>query len=130
MSVPQKLELSGAATLGPIQPSSAPFPTSECVVSINLTQTVQAGIRNALSINTPSPGFFDLLAGSGITNVRFGVIRVRTGPFVIRVTSSAGTDQVFDLSDQLVISNPLPGTEWTALAVQGIGDLEILLAGD
>lgn len=130
MSVPATLRVSGSTKIGPIQPTSAPFPSQESVASLNFEETVQANKCQTISINSASPSFFDLLAGSGITKVRYLYIQARVGSFVLRVTTSAGVDQVFDLSRLLVLSNPQPGTEITAVAIQGVGDIELQLAGD
>ena len=131
MTVPTLLTVAGASTLGPIQPTSAPFPSGESVFSFNFTETVQVNSCRTISISSASPAFFDLLVGTGIVSLRYVYIRARVGAFVVRVTSEGGgVDQVFDLSRLLVVSNPVPGTEWTALAIQGVGDVEIQLAGD
>lgn len=131
MSVPVQLRVSGAATLGPIQPTSSPFPSGQTAMSLNFSDTVLAhtGTR-AIPINSPSPAFFDLMAGSGITSVRWVVIIPRSGSFVLRFTTSAGVDQLVDLSGLWAQRLPVPGTEITALAIQGVGDIEMQLAGD
>jgi hypothetical protein len=130
VTVPTQLRVTGATKIGPIQPTSAPFPSGEAVYSLNFEETVQENLCRTFSVNSPSPAFFDLLASSGIASLRYIYIRARVGAFVVRVTSSAGVDQLFDLSRLLVLSNPQPGTEWTALAIQGVGDIEVQLAGD
>lgn len=130
MTVPTQLRVTGASKIGPIQPTSAPFPSGEAVYSLNFEETVQENLCRTFSVNSASPAFFDLLTGSGIANLRYLYLRVRVGSFVVRLSSSAGADQVFDLSRLLVVSNPQPGTGWTALAIQGVGDIEIQLAGD
>ncbi len=131
MTIPAQLTVAGASRIGPIQPTSAPFPSGESVFSLNFNETVQVNKCQGIPVNSPSPAFFDLLTGTGITKLRYIYIRARVGAFVVRVSSAGGgTDQVFDLSRLLVVSNPTPGTEWTALAIQGVGDVEVQLAGD
>lgn len=130
MTVPKKLEVSGAVTTGPIQPTAAPFPSGQSTLSLNSEQTPLADFNNAMSVSVMAPSFTDVLAGTGITNVKFIAMRVRNGTLVVRVTTAAAVDQEFSLSDTLVISNPTAGTEVTALAVQGTADLELMVTGD
>jgi hypothetical protein len=129
VSVPKKLEVAGAATLGPIQPTCAPFPSGECVFSINLSQTTQADSAKSLSVNSPVT-WVDLLAGTGITNVSFFSLRVRNATnFEVRFTTAGGADQIIRLSDLFVYSSPVSGQQITALSVRGVGDMELLVAG-
>jgi len=130
MSVPKQVKISGAMTIGPIQPTTAPFPSGEGVVSLNLLHTsqVDTGPRSRM-INSPA-SFEDLLAGTGITNLRWLYLRPRNATLTFRLTSPAGVDQVLTISEMLVMSCPSPGSEWTSLGVQGAGDLEMMLAGD
>lgn len=130
MTIPSKLRVAGAVTIGPVQPSGS-FPSGQSVSQLNFERIVNAhsGVR-AISVNSPTPGFFDLMANLGFTQVTFAKLRVRTGSFVVDVTTSAGANQVFDLSDLWLVNNPIPGTEITGLRIQGVGDLEVTLAGD
>ena len=133
MTFPKKLTVSGALRIGPIQPTVAPFPSRDCVVSLNTEQTTQADVSNDRSFNSPVT-FVDLLTGTGITNIRALHLRARGGTFEIRYTAdnsgSPIVDQVTTLSDELLITNPSSGSQWTALAVRGVGDLEVTIAGD
>ena len=133
MTVPKKASVSGAVVIGPIQPTAAPFPSGECVVSLAAELTVQADYNQSRTINSPAT-FVDLLAATGITNVRLLALRARAGTFEVRVTSdNSGTpivDQILTLSDLWVITNPSSGSQFTAVAVRGVGDLEITIAGD
>lgn len=133
MAVPKEAKVSGAVTIGPIQPTAAPFPSGECVASLASVLTTQADYSQARSISSPA-AFVDLLTATGITNVRLLVLRARAGTFEVRVTSDNSgapiVDQIFTLSDLLVITNPASGSQFTAVAVRGTGDLEIAIAGD
>ncbi len=128
MTVPKLVRLSGAANIGPTTPSSGPFPSGDCTVSVNAQQTTQADNQFARTINSPTT-FVDLLAGNGIANVTFLVLRVRAGTLTVRVTSPAGVDQLFDVSDLLVLSQSVSSSAWTALAVRGSADVEVTIAG-
>jgi hypothetical protein len=128
VAVPKQLKVTGAASLGPFAENCGTVPTGECGASLNFTQTVQADRVFSRAINSPA-AFVDLL-DAAFTNVRYVLLRVRAGTFTVRVTSPAGVDQFFTLSDLLVVSNPSSGSEWTAIAVQGTGDIEVMLAGD
>lgn len=129
MTVPKQLNIDGAMSIGPIQPTTFPFPSGEGTVSLNTTQTTQAdnGPRG-LSVNSPS-SFQDLLSNSGVTNIRALYLRVRTGQLTVQVSSSAAAMQQFVVSDMLVLSCPIPGTELTALGVKGTADIELMMAG-
>lgn len=130
MTVPAKLKVGGAATLNPVV-SSGSFPSGHSVGRLDVDRTVTAHSGNrAFAVNSPSPGFLDLLAGSGVTNATFVFLRVRTGTFVVDVTTSAGANQQFDLSGEWLVNNPTPGSEITGLRIQGVGDIEIMIAGD
>lgn len=129
MTVPKQAAINGSAKVGPIQPTAASFPSGECIASITTTpQTTQADSQKALSINSPA-AFVDVLAGTGVTNVKLLVMRVRAGTATLRITSPGGVDQQFTLSDLLVLNNPVDASAWTALAIQGVVDVEMTIAG-
>lgn len=131
MSVPKQLKVTGAVSLGPIQPTSAPFPSGQSTLSLNLQQTVTRSSGDRAFQVDASITPFDLLAGTGITSVKYLLLRVTGGTLTIRASSPAANDQDFTVSDKLEISNPLSGSPWTALSVQaGIAYIEILIAGD
>jgi len=129
MTTPQKFELLGAATLGAVSPVGA-FPANESSFPIAVSQITQGSSVGARRINTPSPGFLDLLAGTGITSLRYLVLIVRNGVFVVRMSSSAGADQLLTVSEFIAFSNPQSGSQITALAIQGVGDIDLVMAGD
>jgi hypothetical protein len=126
--VPKKLTVNGASAIGPIQPTAAPFPSNESVLSLNHEQQPTADLTRTMSINSPA-AFVDMLANTGITALRFISLRVRAGTLDVRASSSAGADQIWRCSDLLVLGNPLTGSEFTAFAVRGVADIEIQLAG-
>lgn len=129
MAVQQKVTSSGAVTIGPSNAGCSPFPSVESVVSLNETRTY--GVSRVMSRSLASPAaFVDMLAGLGISAVRLMVLRVQSGSLQVRVSSSAGVDQVFNVSSTLYLSNPLTGTELTAVSFQGTADFELVVAGD
>lgn len=129
MTVPKSAKITGSMKVGPIQPIAVPFPSGESVASLNAEQTVQASTGSkGLSINSPA-AFVDLLTGSGVTNIKMLSVRVRAGTVTLRISSAAGVDQVMDVSDMLVLNNPVDASAWTALAAQGVADLELMIAG-
>jgi hypothetical protein len=131
VGVPHQLAVVGSATLGPIQPTSCPFPSGTSSISLNTTQTRQAARADSLSFNVPSPSWQSLIAGLGITAVRFLVIRVQSGSILVRVTSaSGGALQVLPVSDYIVLSLPRAGTELTVVEAQGTANMELIVAGD
>lgn len=129
MSVSKSATVTGSLKIGPVQPTSYPFPTGEGVASLNSTQTVTASSGpKGLSINSPA-AFVDLLTGAGVTNIKMLSVRVRAGTVTLRISSAAGVDQLLSVSDLLVLSNPVDSSAWTALAAQGVADLELMIAG-
>ena len=98
-------------------------------MSLNLSQSPQAG-GGPICRNVNSPAAFVDIFPDGISVARFVSLRVTAGVLTVRMTTTAGVDQVFDLSDLHVLSNPIAGYGVTALAVQGSADLEYLITGD
>lgn len=130
MTVPQRVQVQGSVTLGPVLPSSCPFPSMDTGFSINVDQTRGASKNVSRSISVISPTWLDVLANSGITTVRFVSMRVNGGVVTVRKTTPAGADQVDTVSDLWVWSSPQPGGEITALAIQGTANVEMIIAGD
>lgn len=130
MGVLQKIDVSGSVSVGPVLPSSSPFPSSSGDMDISTTQVRPENRQSAFSVNSPSPAFKDLLQGMSISAVRLVAMRVFGGSLVVRWTTAAGVDQLTTVSDLLVISNPNAGSEITALAAQGVANVELIVAGD
>lgn len=129
MTTPQEIRFAGAVTLGP--PSACCLrPSSIFTQPVDVCQVAQAGITQERRINSPSPAFVDLLANTGITNLRYINMLARQGVFTVRITWTGGVDQLLPLSEYLALSNPQTGSQITALAIQGVGDLSLVLAGD
>lgn len=130
MACLKTLQVSGAAVLGPPQATcGSAFSAGSDVVSLGLTQNPQAAKPGCRNINSPST-WVDLLADSGIGVARFVLLRASGGTLEVRFTTTAGVDQVADLTDLFLLSNPLAGYGVTALAVRGSADLEMLITGD
>lgn len=85
--------------------------------------------REPRTINSPN-AFVDLLAGMSTSGIRFVAIRVANGTATLRITTDAGADQLISISDLFVVSNPARGSEITALAIQGVVNVEYLVSGD
>jgi hypothetical protein len=81
-------------------------------------------------VNAPSPAFQDLLLGMSFSAIRFVAIKIISGSIVLRITTPGGALQLITVSDEIIISNPNPGSEITALAAQGIANVEMTVAGD
>jgi hypothetical protein len=129
MSTPQIIRFAGAVTLEPPS-ASCLLPSGVTAIPLDIRQLAQSSVNRALRVNTPSPGFLDLLANSGVTNLRQGLLIARNGIFTVRITWAGGVDQLIPLSEYWAFSNPQTGSQITALAIQGVGDLEMLIAGD
>ena len=129
MAVQQKVVTQGSVTIGPAQASCAPFPSMESTIVLNGERFFGVKRADVVSISSPV-AFVDLLAGLTISAVRLLVLRVQAGSIVLRTSSAAGVDQVVNISDVVYISNPVAGTELTAVSVQGTANIEYLIAGD
>lgn len=129
MPTPQQIAFKGAVTLGPPS-ASCLIPSGVVAIPIDVCNIAQASVSRSLRLNSPSPAFENLLAGSGITSLRYGLLIARNGVFTVRISWPGGVDQLIPLSEYWAFSNPQTGSQITALAVQGVGDLEVVLAGD
>lgn len=129
MTVPKKIEVAGGSTIGSLQPTCAPFPSGNNSFSLNLSQTVQADVEGARTINSPVT-WVDLLAGSGISSITYLALRVRNASsFELRFSSASGSDQMMAVSDLFHFASPTTGRGLTALSVRGSGDIEFQIAG-
>lgn len=68
----------------------------------------------------------------GIVKVRIFFVAVLTGGSLIVTYSSpnGGDDQLLPVSDKLLLHNPNPGDELTAIAISGNADIVYFIAGD
>jgi hypothetical protein len=73
--------------------------------------------------------YVDLLSGMGISSVHFVALRVQAGSLEVRYTTGLGADQLIPISDFIVLSNPVSGSQLTALSARGTADFEIIVAG-
>lgn len=66
-----------------------------------------------------------------ITKVRVLIINVKAGTMKVLVTSAAGIDQAFSISNgNLIMHMPAAGDELTSVKLVGTADIEYVLAGD
>lgn len=131
MGAYRQVSILGSAAVQPLLPTSQPFPSLTDGMSLNLQQTRSAVRSDETSVNTPALSPLDLLAGLQITAVRFFSLRVVGGTCLVSYQSPAfaGTMQV-PVSDLLVLSNPLSGSEITSLLISGNANVEYIIAGD
>jgi hypothetical protein len=100
-------------------------------MDLSVQQVRAENRQTAMTINSVSPSFQDLLAGMSSTiAVRFCAIRVLSGTLVIRYSTPTASDQLVPVSDMWVVSNPAAGSEITRLAAQGQANIEIVISGD
>lgn len=130
MPVNQRVQVQGSVTLGPVLPTSAPFPSMDTGFSISVDQTRGVSRPVSRSISVVDPAWLNLLTDGGFTSVRFVVLRVNGGTATIRFTTPQGADQVMTVSDLFVWSSPQVGGEMTALAIRGSCNIEGIIAGD
>ncbi len=129
MSVPRQLQVSGSASVGPVAGNPAVFPSLQDGIDLAVQQTYAEGKSSGQTLNSPS-SFLDLLASNPMSAVRFLCIRVQGGIMTLQVTSQVASAQQIPISDVFYISNPLQGSEFTAVGLKGTGSVELIIAGD
>lgn len=97
-------------------------------MNIGLEKFYSVSRGTVRSISSPTV-YEDLLVGMGISQVHFLAIRVQAGILELRVSSDLDVDQVFPVSDFIILANPVNLTHLTALAARGSADFEIIIAG-
>lgn len=129
MPLPAIIGHTGSVSGTPAQATSG-VPSLQEILNTSFTSTFASSksARPAIVGATDASPF--VLALETITKVRFMAMRVRGGTLKVVVTSAAGTDQAFNLSDVLVWHSPNSGDELTAVKLVGTADLEYVLAGD
>lgn len=126
----KKVELTGAATIGsPGVGCCATGVDIGSTIGLSFCQTVvDAGVL-ARSINSPG-AFVDLLAATGLTSVNLVVLKVLGGANLeVRYSTDGHADQIIRASGFHLIANPSLGTQITALAIRGVGQIEYIVAG-
>jgi hypothetical protein len=129
MSQMVTVALNGAVQAGPANASTT-SPSLLDTLSIATLRTYGYKSANSTTINNPSAGTPFVIPLAAITKVRFCLIRVTGASVQVLVTSAAGTDQTFKVSDELVWSSPNEGDQLTAIKLVGVADIEYLIAGD
>jgi len=129
VGVLQKLAMQGSVTRGPVLPTSTPATIGGDEIPIDLSAVYAEHRREPRTINSPST-FVDLIAGMTISAVRFVIIRTTGGVATLRLTTPAGEDQLLSISDLFILSNPVSGSEVSALAIKGSVNIEVLISGD
>lgn len=123
----QKLSITGSAVLEPPTQGQR-FPTLRSVIDLSAEQYPRASRSQPFTLDS-AVTWIDLLAGLNLTSATFLTIRVSTGSVELRVTTSAGTDQLFSFSDFLAIASSRAGFEWTSIEARGLAEIEIMIGG-
>lgn len=129
MSSSQKVTILGSVSLGPPYPSSGTFPSLSQQVSLQADQTRSISRGTGRPINSPA-AYIDLLASLGLGTATHVTLRISGGSLTLRFTTPDGADQLLRCSKLFVWDSPSAGSGMTALAVQGVADIEIIVAGD
>lgn len=130
MSSPKKVTVAGSVSLGPPYPcSGGSFPSLSQQVTLQADQTRSVSRGTSRPINSPS-AFVDLLASLGLGTATHVTIRIEGGALTLRFTTPDGADQLLRCSRLFVWDSPSAGSGMTALAVEGVADIEIIVAGD
>lgn len=126
----KRVELTGSASIGSPTPGCCASGVSiEGIIGLSFCSTVVSAFTASRTINSPA-AFVDLLAASGLTAVNLVVLKVLGGANLeIRYSTPGNADQVVRASGFHLIANPTLGSEITALAVQGTGQIEYIVAG-
>lgn len=131
MSGSMKISVRGAVTLGGV--GCGCDVGGGCAIALEVDLNSTTNIKRNFSLNS-ALAFQDLLVGTGLglsplVPVKFVYLKVSNGSVDVRLTTPSATDQIFDLSDLWIQNSPLAGNEITALALRGVADIEVLLAG-
>jgi hypothetical protein len=127
MAIPQTIRHDGALT-GNQSPGGIPgalelLPTA-LQATYAMAKTAAPSIINATSL---SPYVIPL---ETISRIRLFGMRVRGQSIKVLVTSAAGADQAFNVSDLLLLHCPNQGDELTAIKLVGTADITYVIAGD
>lgn len=130
MAQPITVSVTGAVNAAPAS-STALVPSLMDMKPFGLQRTYNYRIANSFSVNNPLIGSpFTVPLGS-ITKVRFIAMSiVGAASMQLLVTSAAGADQTFKVSELLLWSAPTESDQMTAIKLVGIGDVELILLGD
>lgn len=116
--------LSGSPVAGSIgSPSLQEISNTSFQVTTGSSKSARPSIINATYL---SPFVLSL---DTITKVQVLYVRVRSGSIKMLLTSAAGTDQAFRVSDMFMINPIASGDEITAIKFVGTADIEVFLAG-
>jgi hypothetical protein len=129
MSQAARIDVVGACTISPanvITGYTQAAPSLSATFNLGSSRTYPKHKEGSESLSAAVN--FALPLG-GITAVRFLALRVIAGSLLVKVTSAAGTDQAFRVSDLLIIGAPTAGDELTAVKLTGSGDVEFIAAG-
>lgn len=126
MSLPKKVTVSGAAIIGSAASCSG---SGGCPGILNAEVYAQASAEFERALASPV-SFVDFLAGTGIAAVKFLFLRVTGGTIELRVSSAFGATQIIPVSGICVLTNPIAGSEFTAVALRGTAQVEFKVAGD
>lgn len=126
MAQPVTVAVTGAISAAPSTPAAQA--TLQSVKPFFLQRTYSYRLDQNLTINSPvSP--VEISLGS-ITKVRFVALTVIGSSVQLLVTSGAGTDQTVKVSEFFLFSAPSEGDQLTAIKIQGVSDVEMILLGD
>jgi hypothetical protein len=122
------VQVAGAVTVAPSSP--AQLSTSvQAFLKLDLSVVYESAKGGIVSVNSTSLSPF-VVPFEGIVRGRFFAFRLESGATMeVHVVTGLGT-AIFPVSDELVIHNPNPGDEFTAISLIGAGDVRYLLAGD
>lgn len=129
MAQPVTVSLNGAVTASPAV-SSPTSPSLQDILNISTNRVYGYKTGNSTTVNNPLVGSPFVLPLSSMTKIRFFAMRALGNSLQVLVTSAAGTDQTFKVSDVMVWSSPNEGDQITAIKLVGVSDVEYLLAGD
>lgn len=127
MAQPVTVTVNGSVSAQP-SATNALAPSLAATVLFGTQRTYSYRVDDSFSINSPvSPTSVNL---GSITNVRFIFLRTIGSPVTAFLTSPAGSAQAFPVSEYFLWSSPSVGSQVTAISLQGVSDLEMILVGD
>lgn len=122
------IKVVGQASTSPASASASSSDTGTFNLGLSHQYSEQAG--GNLQVNGTDSNPF-VLSNPNVDLVRFLSIRALGGAsFKVQLTSAVGTNQMFRLSDLLVLHSPNVGDELVAINLIGTGEIEYKMAGE
>jgi hypothetical protein len=130
VGIPSQISHQGVL-VGTPAPAGCPSPSFGDYVNTSFQGSYEGRVLGAPTIVNATELIPYVLNLDTITKVRAMVLKKRSGVLLLLATSpNGGVDQKIPVGDVLIIHNPFPGDELTALKLVGTADIEYALFGN